>query len=116
VTKFLSGVMVVYWRALPVVLMLALWLFFAGTKEIRRRGQRRLWREALLLSLVFGFLFAIACFACYGLVDPANGLARKGAVPVSAAELARFELLGYASIVGATCAAVALEWELRRGT
>lgn len=114
-TKFLSGAIIVYWRLLPVVLMLALWLFFAGTKEIRRRARRRLWREALLLASVFGFLFALSCFACYGLVDPANGLARKGAVPVSAAELARFELLGYGAIAAAAAAAVALEWELRRG-
>jgi len=114
VTKFLSSVVVLYWRALPLVLMLALWFFFAGTKEIRRRGRRRIYREALLLASVFGFLFSLSCFACYGLVDPANALARKGAVPVSAAELARFELLGYGAILAATAAAALLEWELRR--
>jgi hypothetical protein len=114
-TNLISGAIVAYWRLMPVLLVCALWVFFAGTKKIRKLGRRRLAREALLLCSVFGFLFALTCFGCYGLVDPENHLARARAVPVKAEELTRFALLGYASIVAAACAAGALEWEMRRG-
>jgi hypothetical protein len=114
-TNLISGAIVAYWRLMPVLLVCALWVFFAGTKKIRKLGRRRIAREVLLLCSVFGFLFALTCFGCYGLVDPQNHLARPGAVPVTPAELTRFALLGYVSLLAATAAAGALEWELRRG-
>ena len=114
-TKLISSAIVSYWRLLPVLLVCALWVFFAGTKQIRKLKRRRLIREALLLCAVFGFLFALTCFGCYGLVDPGNHLARPGAAPVSAGELARFALLGYSAFAAAAAAAGLLEWELHRG-
>jgi hypothetical protein len=102
------------WRLLPVLAMLLFWFFFSGFRAILRARVDRVAREVLLLFSCFGFLFAILFFASYGLVDPANGFARPGAVPVSPVSMARFAELGYLSLITALLAGALLEWRMRR--
>lgn len=114
VTKFISGSLVEHWKALPVVGMVLIWLFFSGTKTVRRLPRSRLLAEALLCLFVFGMGYGLLNFGVYGLVDPRNALARPGAFPVDEGELARFAFYGYLSLVVAVMAGVALELVLRR--
>jgi hypothetical protein len=111
-TKLISWAIVQYWRALPLVAALVFWLLASGFRTVLRQREQRLVREALLCASCFGLLFSLACFGCYGLVDPANGLAR---VPASPAALGRFATFGYASFAVAALAGAWLEVLLRRG-
>lgn len=105
--------MIVYWKALPILAMALLWLFFAGFRFILKTKEQRLLREALLCVFCFGLALALLCFGTYGLVDPANGLGRPGAVPVTGEALLRFEWTAYSSLVVALLAGVFLELSFR---
>lgn len=113
-TRFITASIVEYWKALPILLMALLWLFFSGTKTIRRLPRSRLLSELLLCLSVFGVGYSFLNFGVYGLVDPRNALARPGALPVGVGELARFEFFGYLSLAVALAAGIALELVLRR--
>lgn len=113
-TKWISGSMIHYWKALPIVLMVLCWLFFTGFRMILKTKEKRIQREFLLSVFCFGIGFAFLCFGTYGLVDPVNGLARAKAAPVSAGDLARFAWMGYLSIAAALIAGLVLEISLRR--
>ena len=112
-TKWISELMVIYWKALPIFAMALLWLFFTGFRFILKTKEQRLLRETLLCFFCFGLGLAFLCFGTYGLVDPANGLARPGAAPVGEAALLRFEWMGYSSLAVALVAGMLLELSFR---
>ncbi len=113
-TKWISSAIVLHWKLLPILAMLLFWAFFAGFRLILERREQKLVREALLCLFCFGLGLALLCFGTYALVDPANGLAKAGAAPTSAAALARFEWVAYASLGAALLAGIALEFSLRK--
>jgi hypothetical protein len=114
-TGIVSGWIVAHAKLMPIVGAALVWFFFSGSRSILRTGRERFVRELLLCLACFGILFALLCFTSYGLVDPANGFARPGAIPVSPSALARFALMGWTALAVAGGAGVLLEWRIRRG-
>lgn len=112
-TAILARTLALNWKLLPLAAVLLFWFFFSGFRAILRSKEDRLARELLLCLSCFGLLYALLCFATYGLVDPANGFARPGSVPVSAASLARFALMGWCSVAVAVASGAVLEWRMR---
>ena len=113
-SKLISQALVQYWKLVPILVMLVLWIFFTGFRTILRTREQRLARELLLCLSCFGFLFALLCYGSYALVDPANGLARQGAPAPLPAELDRLGSLGGLSLTVSLVAGLALEILLRR--
>ncbi len=108
-TKWISRALILNWKALPLVLLALCWLFFTGFRQILKTKHQRILREFLFGLFCCGLGVAFLCFGTYGLVDPANGLARHGATLVRADELLRFEWMGYASLCTAVAAGFLLE-------
>lgn len=112
-TKQISSSMILYWRAMPIFAFGLIWFFFTGFRSILRTGEQRWRREALLCGLALGIFLTALAFGAYGLVDPANGLARLRARPVPPGALERFEWMGYASLLLAVLSGIGLELSLR---
>ena len=113
-TKIISSFLVNYYKLLPILLMALCWWFFTGARVLFRKKHKRIRREILFCLSVFGLAFGIANFLVYGLVDPANGLARPGALPVPPADFLRFERTAYLSLAVSLLAFVALELSLAK--
>lgn len=114
ITQLISSTLVQHYKALPIVLMVLVWWFFAGSRHIMKKKSGRIHRELLFCLSVFGIGFGLLNFVVYGLVDPANGLARPGALPVPPEDFLRFERSAYASLAVAVLAFLALEYSLKR--
>ena len=112
--RFISSMLAQYGKLVPVFLAGLLWIFFSGFREIKARKKRRRWRELLLCLSCIGFLFAALFWGSYALLDPANGLAKGSAPPVSPEVLDRFAFLGGTALGLAFLSGLALEYDLRK--
>jgi hypothetical protein len=112
-TSLISAQVAQHWKLLPILAILFTWFFFSGFRTILRNRRDRLFREFLHCVSSLGLLLSLLSFACYGLLDPANHLARTGALPVATDVLSHLEAMAYGSALFAVLAGIALEVRLR---